>query len=550
MEKIQKVSSVQSKNVIMIFLSIVFSVLIYFLIIIDPFSRYEYVVMKAYTQQDTLISAYGRTGLLKHNNFLEHHNSAAIFTTGKWRDVRIPLKNRISPYVKIKVNKKTSVTIASLRLVTHFGKEKIYQGEELWQLIGIEKDSGRKELTDQGVRLDFAKRGGEFQLHGPLRVTNFWYAYGVPVVVGFLCFLFLKNVQLTSFSLHRDLVSSSVKQHIYRRELDGLRGIAALFVLLEHTWPHLFLGFGRTGVWMFFLLSGYLLSQPFVLKPERAVTKAYLSGFLRRRILRILPMYLFTLILLFAVIGDPDKILAHMLFMEADGYLWTIPQEIYFYLSLPLLMLVVFFIGKLSAALRVVIIFIACSLLLYKPEIIPFHYFGCGTDLPIYFGWFLTGSCVAYLNPGDRSFGGSYLTERRRRGLAYMGILLFAFLIALSLPYVATNFLTSHHISSLVHMRIFGVGCAVLLFLILLTPDTLLSRIFSWLPFRAVGIVGFSFYLLHPIIIDIIKDLSLAYFNRTMPTGPVLFMVSLPLTWIAAAFTYSLIERPFMKRRG
>ena len=543
------VRSVRSKNIIMIFLSIVFSGLIYCLIIIDPFSRYEYVVMKAYTQQDTLISAYGRTGLLKHNNFLEHHNGAAVFTTGKWRDVRIPLKNRISPYVKIKVNKKTSVTIASLRLVTHFGKEKIYQGEELWQLIGIEKDSGRKELTDQGVRLDFAKRGGEFQLHGPLRVTNFWYAYGVPVVVGFLCFLFLKNIKVSSFSIYRDLLSSHIKQHIYRRELDGLRGVAALFVLLEHTWFKSFHGFGRTGVWLFFLLSGYLLSQPFVSKPERAVTIEYLTGYLRRRILRILPMYLFTLILFFAVSGAPDLILIHLLFMQGEGHFWTIPQEIYFYLCLPLLMVFVYFIGKLSAAFRVVTIFIACSLLLYKPEIIPFHYFASGMDLPIYFGWFLTGSCVAYLNPEKSFLGRRYLTNTFRSVLAYLGVLLLAFLILFSLPSFGARYFAVPQVFPLVHMRIFGVGCAVLLFLILLTPDTLLSRIFSWLPFRAIGIVGFSFYLLHPIIIAIIHDVSLAYFNRPLTMGPGLFVVSLFATWIAATVTYSLIERPFMKRR-
>ncbi|PWE19059.1 acyltransferase family protein [Aliarcobacter skirrowii] len=42
--------------------------------------------------------------------------------------------------------------------------------------------------------------------------------------------------------------------------LDGLRGFAVLFVLGAHS-KFISEGFGSTGVWIFFLLSGYLLSN-------------------------------------------------------------------------------------------------------------------------------------------------------------------------------------------------------------------------------------------------------------------------------------------------
>lgn len=73
--------------------------------------------------------------------------------------------------------------------------------------------------------------------------------------------------------------------------LDGLRAIAALGVIAFHTnW----LPFGWAGVWLFFVLSGYLITRILVAERERCVAKgggrSFFGRFYWRRSLRIFPL--------------------------------------------------------------------------------------------------------------------------------------------------------------------------------------------------------------------------------------------------------------------
>lgn len=74
-------------------------------------------------------------------------------------------------------------------------------------------------------------------------------------------------------------------------ELDAIRGLAALGVVITHL-PHGF-WFGETGVDLFFVLSGYLITAIILKYGNR---KGFLSSFYVRRALRIWPIYYLTLI--------------------------------------------------------------------------------------------------------------------------------------------------------------------------------------------------------------------------------------------------------------
>jgi len=105
---------------------------------------------------------------------------------------------------------------------------------------------------------------------------------------------------------------------------------------------------GRTGVVLFFGLSGYLLYRPF-LQVARESRRADLRGYFIRRLLRIYPAYLLALVGASILLGDDTFVrqpLTYVFFLQNfDGHLfagflgssWTLVLEMTFYLTLPLL---------------------------------------------------------------------------------------------------------------------------------------------------------------------------------------------------------------------
>jgi peptidoglycan/LPS O-acetylase OafA/YrhL len=100
---------------------------------------------------------------------------------------------------------------------------------------------------------------------------------------------------------------------VYFKNLDGIRFIAALLVILQHTsdykkhqeiglpntFERNFMGLGGAGVTLFFVLSGFLIF--YLLFSEKKLTETIsIRNFYLRRILRIWPLYFgFGLILIF-----------------------------------------------------------------------------------------------------------------------------------------------------------------------------------------------------------------------------------------------------------
>ena len=97
---------------------------------------------------------------------------------------------------------------------------------------------------------------------------------------------------------------NSLNKNFYIDNLDGLRGLAALIVVFSHTSnAGLFLvpglnmsGTGKSGVYLFFILSSFLLTRPILSLKDNFFTSQNLTRYFKRRVTRIFPLYLFCLL--------------------------------------------------------------------------------------------------------------------------------------------------------------------------------------------------------------------------------------------------------------
>ena len=79
----------------------------------------------------------------------------------------------------------------------------------------------------------------------------------------------------------------------YRKEVDGLRALAVIPVMLFHAGFETFSG-GFVGVDVFFVISGYLITSIIIIEKKNGTFK--LKNFYERRARRILPALFFVML--------------------------------------------------------------------------------------------------------------------------------------------------------------------------------------------------------------------------------------------------------------
>ena len=350
--------------------------------------------------------------------------------------------------------------------------------------------------------------------------------------------------------------------------LDGLRGIAVAAVMLFHfaiaidrhtpLWDGLrtLCGFGWSGVDLFFVLSGFLITG--ILLDSRSAPN-YFSSFYVRRMLRIFPAYYTLLAILYCAAGLHPA-LAASLPPAADwrfyasylqnwtvllqqpgqmlvGHFWSLAIEEQFYLLWPF---AVYFTSRrqltfvaLAGSLAAIV---ARNYLVHagvEPETIYRNTFTRMDAL-------LAGALVALAvrHPGVASWA-----AKRTAGLllAAAAALATGPLLARSLR--NTNFAM---LSSGLSFVDAGYG---LLLLAAATSGSrgALHRALSWTPLRSLGRYSYGLYLCHlPAYHLLIAIESLL----RLPPGPcnigLAALLTLTLSWIS----FQIIEQPFLKLKS
>ncbi|HET9470528.1 MAG TPA: acyltransferase, partial [Usitatibacter sp.] len=367
----------------------------------------------------------------------------------------------------------------------------------------------------------------------------------------------------------------------YFPELESLRGLAILLVFAyhadgvlvgtkHHASPLLaFARAGHTGVALFFILSGFLLSLPFLAEAAGGKRQARRAYYVRRA-LRILPLYWTAVIVSTALsvrslagLNDawPFLIFAkaltsqYALWPYSIGW-WSLATEVQFYLLLPLLPLLARSRRRLFCALAV-------YALAYGTFVARLWHLPSMTwNIDLYsnvFGrapLFMWGIFAAWLY---RTHG----TAIRERLAATPWIRRGGADVALAATFVALGYLlrwavirgfwdlevTRRHPWHVVE----GALWASILLLLLLAPLRT-KRVLANPVLGAIGIVSFSLFIIHiPVVALTVLILRGRYPDALTAWNPgsAALMAAVFVACLAASVaTYWTIERPFLVRKA
>ena len=330
--------------------------------------------------------------------------------------------------------------------------------------------------------------------------------------------------------------------------LDGLRGVAVLLVVLSHLAnakiylaPGLdFRGTGKYGVFLFFVLSAFLLTKPLLREHADLRDPRGWARYAVRRVLRILPLYWTVLGVNWAFTQwaptpampslTTDELVAHLLLQAGKGVYWTIPVEVSYYFVLPL-------VAVAYRALRLDLALVSCAtaasvgaaLLLWPPGEAPKDTLHLGVYLPI----FLLGSYAAAVDTAlERS--GRTVPSRVFAALGAAGLVGAVAVMPSAASLLADETLPG----DFMHRRyaVFGLlWSAVVLGVV--RGGGALERVLSTRALRLVGVTSFSIYLWHVPVARSVLLLEPA-------NGWIAAWTIVPLSVAVGALSFALFEWP------
>jgi peptidoglycan/LPS O-acetylase OafA/YrhL len=308
--------------------------------------------------------------------------------------------------------------------------------------------------------------------------------------------------------------------------------------------------FGWVGVDIFFVLSGFLITG--ILLNSRGAEN-YFSAFYARRVLRIFPLYYFSLLVVFlvamphlhmdspppAVWKKADYFLYIQNWFEPAPWLgqyWTLAIEEQFYLIWPL---VIYFspreripkivVGAAAGALALRLTMIALDL---QPQTVMQNTFGRMDAL-------LMGAACSCL-VRDRIW-----VDRLRRVNKWLWAAPLAVFPPLYLA--AGSFSNKTRWMGGIGFSLVDLSCAAVLLALVTTigTDSHVQRFFTSRAMRAMGKYSYSAYIWHDLVWVVVRDLQRNVLHRTPP-----WYVNIPLmialTLLVSVVSYVVIERPFL----
>ena len=334
----------------------------------------------------------------------------------------------------------------------------------------------------------------------------------------------------------------------YRAEIDGLRALAVVPVILFHAGFELFSG-GFVGVDVFFVISGYLITT--ILIEDIENDRFSILKFYEKRARRILPALFFVMFVCipFAWMWMPSSQMkdffqslvavslfaSNILFWTESGYFdataeekpllhtWSLAVEEQYYVLFPIFLLLAWRYGK-KRVFWMIVAMAVISLLLSE------------------WGWRNKATANFYLAPTRvwELLSGSiaaFIVQKkgvqRSDALSLLGLAAIVFSI---ITYdESTPFPSFYGL-----LPVLGV----VLLIVYASQETIAAKILSTNAFVSVGLISYSAYLWHQPLFAFARIRLLEY-------PPVTLMLMLSLTSIALAYiSWRFVEKPFRTVNG
>jgi peptidoglycan/LPS O-acetylase OafA/YrhL len=344
--------------------------------------------------------------------------------------------------------------------------------------------------------------------------------------------------------------------------LDGIRGLAALYVVVHHCWLLTFRGYpANTGpVWLGWLLHGrfavvfFITLSGFSLALSPARNGWRLGGkrrYAQRRARRILPAYwaalVFSLVIAGAVaplpLSEPPtvrSVVVYGLLMHditaapaPNGAFWSIAVEAGLYLAFPVLLLIRRQLGAVAVLAAVTAPVVAIGLL--RPDMSTgARATGFTLELaPLFTLGLLSAGIVA---ASDRV---------RRRPWHWLAALAAAPVVLLIVLNGSVWTVGRYYWIDLA----IGPAIAMLLAAVATRRPAALVRLLATRPVRGLGRLSYSLYLIHvPIVAVVSRRLVAPHVASGLPALWATLALAVPVSVVVAWWFATLFEIPFQRR--
>jgi peptidoglycan/LPS O-acetylase OafA/YrhL len=337
----------------------------------------------------------------------------------------------------------------------------------------------------------------------------------------------------------------------YRPDIDGLRGIAVIAVMLFHFGVPGFTG-GFSGVDVFFVISGYLITT--LIQTEIAAGRFSFAAFYERRIRRLFPALL-TVVALSSIAGvilfEPHDLrdlrqsvvatvlfAANFLFWQTTGYFdpaadvrpllhtWSLSVEEQFYIVFPVFLLLA--VRYLPRQAHWLIVAVALASFAASAALTAAHP-SAAFYLLLFRAWELLIGAWLALRPAPAPLPAAWREAAAALGLVLIGYGVFAF--SRNTPFPGTSALAPCAGTALLIVAGMNGGSSV-------------NRLLSLRPIVFAGLISYSLYLWHwPLLV-----FAKYYLIRELTAPEKIALLAASFALAAASWRY--IELPFRGSRG